>query len=85
MDLSSGSRDFALDARDISFSPDARLLSIICSDGSAWFYSVAHERWEYMRYHYGLTVFGRFSGDGHSFVSSDINGQVVVRGTPLDL
>ena len=76
------SREFSLEARDISFSPDDRALSIICSDGSTWFYSVGYDRWKYMRDHHALAAFGRFSSDGRWFVSSDVNGQVVVREVP---
>jgi WD40 repeat protein len=72
-------REISLDARDLSFSPDQRLVAIVCSSGSTWFYSFANDTWTYVRDHYARTSFGRFSADGRYFLSSDSSGVVVLR------
>ena len=68
-----------MDARDLVFSGDDQLLAIVCSDGTIWFYSFADDNWVFTRDHFALTSSGRFSRDGHLFVSSDSSGAVVVR------
>jgi WD40 repeat protein len=71
--------DTSLDARDISFSPDGQVLAIVCADGRTWFHQLADDGWTYVRDHYALTSFGRFSSDGAFFASSDATGLVVLR------
>jgi WD40 repeat protein len=72
-------RETSLDVRDVSFSPDGKLLALVCSNGGLWLYSFEVNTWTYVQDHYTLTSFGRFSPDGRSFVSSDNGGAIVVR------
>jgi WD40 repeat protein len=68
-----------IDARDVSFSPDGELLTIVCSNGATWFYSFSDDRWVFTQDHFALSSYGRFSSDGRLFVTSDDSGIVVVR------
>ena len=72
-----------LDASDVAYTPDGETIAVVTQDGGSWFYAVRENAWTYTRDHFTITQSGRFSPDGASFVSSDRNGNVVVRNVAM--
>ena len=72
-------RDSSLDIRDAVFSPDGKVLGMVSRAGGTWFYSFDDDTWTYADDHRASASSGRFSADGHSFISTDSAGAVVLR------
>jgi WD40 repeat protein len=72
-------RDFQVEARDITYSPDGEIVAISSVDGGAWFYSMTRSSWAYHADHIGTLRYGRFTPDGARFVSMDQTGTIIVR------
>ena len=72
-------QDSSLDIRDAAFSPDGKLLGMVSRAGGTWFYAFGDDSWTYADDHRASASFGRFSSDGHAFISTDSEGSVVLR------
>lgn len=75
-------KSVTVSGRSIAIAPDGSLLSIMCTDGSIWFYSLTKGWWFYSRYESASIQSGAFTRDGRYLVTADEHGVVAIQVIP---